>query len=979
MKSIDGFNVYFLIYNGQHGFSHRCWTKSRIFVEYTDILIATVMTEQSFAPSWLKIDDDKFRDLLEYLCKKARSDGHDPFYSAAQELLKGRVSSLMPELACRMDGSEEEQLFRIRLLGAWLLCNGEDTQERMEVAFAMFNVLASIVSEELSQKLFTLSLTVLCSGGISVPGFSWEDLVNVNKDLLSHKIISNAETLPAKKSVESWFDGKGILHIDSEKVSIIPMNRKGYSMYHSKLSDCMRLVDGRLCVYVEKGEKLKKTEESDIAGIERFASTFRNEQQSITPPQSILKKYSLEQEVMVRVVSKSSHDIVIETVAPDYEKISGTLYHNKGIFFYNNADFARALEVGDYFKAVVKDKDRGYFSIYDRFLKEMVSLVGEGDIILAKYSLDYKGKPLWFTNEGVPVYVNDSEQYGIGDIAYIELTKVDPNGYIAAAISEDQTGIEDEEPFDDEKEWFIQNNIIEKDYTEPRTNAQTILSLDFVRVFERALYNYQKTLSRASEIYKVLCYCQMLSELTSEEKELHFLELKSSYLEQLVLFAKGQYDKMKRLVPSSDIGGIESVERSVRLVDILMQINSSEESELLDDTILSSKDPLTKRTARILQSYNRIKDIVPESSLNDLKMEIIRGLSFDAEIQASLDEKDDEYLGMEDKVKEFKTSFVYPADKEDRMSPNVKKQSMVVFKAVCAFLNSKVGGTLYLGVSDAGYVVGIDNDLAYLKANSDSYVRFIQDEAKKVFDKSILDYLDFDLKFDGRVVEMKVRPFDDGVVCLDGVPYIRRYAESEPMREDERARIASEKIASNIHVKSKLEVLERAIAEKKRAILRRFSSSDSIEDRKVEPFKVVKGGRYVWCYDIENKCCKQFGISKMAAVDVLQDPWTHESEHKEEKTDIFNWVGSEAVSIVLELDLTARNIIVDEYPLSEPLLKQMDREGKRWRLSTDIYSCIAPGRFCIGLAEHVTIIKGDELKKYISEYIRKNFLHTYLS
>ena len=60
---------------------------------------------------------------------------------------------------------------------------------------------------------------------------------------------------------------------------------------------------------------------------------------------------------------------------------------------------------------------------------------------------------------------------------------------------------------------------------------------------------------------------------------------------------------------------------------------------------------------------------------------------------------------MEDKVKEFKSSFVYPADKEDRMSPNVKKQSMVVFKAVCAFLNSKVGGTLYLGVSDAGYVV----------------------------------------------------------------------------------------------------------------------------------------------------------------------------------------------------------------------------------------------------------------------------------
>ena len=64
---------------------------------------------------------------------------------------------------------------------------------------------------------------------------------------------------------------------------------------------------------------------SDIAAIERFASSFMKEQKRITPPRSILKKYSPEQEVMARVVSKSSHDIVVETVDPDYEKISGPM------------------------------------------------------------------------------------------------------------------------------------------------------------------------------------------------------------------------------------------------------------------------------------------------------------------------------------------------------------------------------------------------------------------------------------------------------------------------------------------------------------------------------------------------------------------------------------------------------------------------------------------------------------------------------
>ena len=55
------------------------------------------------------------------------------------------------------------------------------------------------------------------------------------------------------------------------------------------------------------------------------------------------------------------------------------------------------------------------------------------------------------------------------------------------------------------------------------------------------------------------------------------------------------------------------------------------------------------------------------------------------------------------------------------------------------------------------------------------------------------------------------------------------------------------------------------------------------------------------------------------------------------------------------------------------------RDDMRWRLSTDIYNCTAPGRFCIGLAEHVTIIKGDELKKYVSEYVRKRLAKSYFT
>ena len=58
------------------------------------------------------------------------------------------------------------------------------------------------------------------------------------------------------------------------------------------------------------------------------------------------------------------------------------------------------------------------------------------------------------TNTGVPVYVEDSELYNTGDRAYITFSYVGSNGYIKGEVSEDQSGIEDED-FDDYRWWFI--------------------------------------------------------------------------------------------------------------------------------------------------------------------------------------------------------------------------------------------------------------------------------------------------------------------------------------------------------------------------------------------------------------------------------------------------------------------------------------------------------------------------------------------
>ena len=93
------------------------------------------------------------------------------------------------------------------------------------------------------------------------------------------------------------------------------------------------------------------------------------------------------------------------------------------------------------------------------------------------------------------------------------------------------------------------------------------------------------------------------------------------------------------------------------------------------------------------------------------------------------------YLGVESGSVEFKESVVFPPDNDGR--PNKEKQLRNVLRGVCAFLNSEIGGTLYLGVSDQGYVKGVQRDLDALKISSlDTYMRlYIQDPAKELSDE----------------------------------------------------------------------------------------------------------------------------------------------------------------------------------------------------------------------------------------------------
>ncbi|MGM9775137.1 MAG: helix-turn-helix transcriptional regulator [Candidatus Egerieousia sp.] len=171
--------------------------------------------------------------------------------------------------------------------------------------------------------------------------------------------------------------------------------------------------------------------------------------------------------------------------------------------------------------------------------------------------------------------------------------------------------------------------------------------------------------------------------------------------------------------------------------------------------------------------------------------------------------------------------------------------------------------------------------------------------------------------------------------------------------------------AKNVH--SLLEAIE----EKKQAILKGYSSSHTgiVKDRAVEPYKFTTNYMYIWCFDLDDKKNKIFKTERIGTVEVLQKDWENESQHNSIPIDIFRISAAETFDVKLRLGIKAHNLILEEYPLSERDMTQISEN--QWILETKVCGMQGVGRFVLGLKEDIEIIEGDELKRYIKEYVNK--------
>lgn len=165
-----------------------------------------------------------------------------------------------------------------------------------------------------------------------------------------------------------------------------------------------------------------------------------------------------------------------------------------------------------------------------------------------------------------------------------------------------------------------------------------------------------------------------------------------------------------------------------------------------------------------------------------------------------------------------------------------------------------------------------------------------------------------------------------------------------------------------------IETLKQAYKHKKKVVLKNYesSSSGSIRDRIVEPFKFTRDFIEVVAFDTEDRRNKTFKINRIGEVVMLNDPWEYERSHKSQYRDLFGMSGNPIDHIVLRLTIRAKNLLLEEYPIAG---KYLTRDGSTWILETKISSYLGIGRFCAGLYKEITIIESERFREYMLDYM----------
>lgn len=951
------------------------------------------MSTKNETPLWLELRkeyiDDNFEQLLTYLRECSTKSQKDIFYQTTINLLRERVIELTQKLGSKPLFEDPDEtdvtIFNVRLLATFLLASPDDSAAQ-QAYVAMMSELQKL-TPKFSDEIIQTTIERLKHQSVQNIGFSWGEIIDFKEEMFTFFAINNCKfktkllkPLTYEKFGTAYLNANGLFLTSENKANAIKLQNAGANSLDTGIGVAVRTISS---------EKLKQSDAIKLPAMDDFVTNMVYDiwkaQKKDTTSHKL--QYIDGDDVIVRITNIERNTIYVETVDSKHEKLCGTIHFGMPNFIYYAAPlFPKYFQPGDFLHATVKDTDKKRFDIEKQFIyfvTEDCRAEYGTEILHARLAFKNKNSLVWINERGTHMYSKYSEDFQIGDYAKLQISEY-CNGkeygkihtYIKEAYEPNEDEIIDiEEVKKDCIIAFAESTDVPRNIMEKETNQE--LSPVILRLIARQFFDYQKTLMKPSERYTYLANARIMSEIADDELAASYIKFASSYLRVLVQFVSNESISKINLEPEPEYKDAYDTLVRLAIVQLLKEYGRKDNSEILAQTILDyeEKIPILARIARLVQTANSMQGTLSDASINVIKREIIKTLSLETENDTDLEDGGN-YLGIESGTMEFKTSFVYPSN--NNMQPDEITQEKNVFRGICAFLNSTTGGTLYIGVNDQGYVVGIDNDMKYLRMNSiDTYIRHIQDRAKHYFDIDGIVYLRIEPLYENRVIAIHVEPHPYRVVELNDVAYLRVNAESREMPEKVKQELIARKVFKDKNKAAAISQLQHALSKKLCVILHNYASSNSgsVKDRLVEAYEVHPDDDLIMCYDrntSSDQKLRVFKISRIGWVEIKDDePWKFPLSHKKINVDAFHMSGDTPIKISLELDLLAKNLLIEEFPRAKADLTQNRGNDNQWYYNASVYHIAGIARFYLGLAEHIKILNAPELKAYVQEYKEK--------
>lgn len=173
------------------------------------------------------------------------------------------------------------------------------------------------------------------------------------------------------------------------------------------------------------------------------------------------------------------------------------------------------------------------------------------------------------------------------------------------------------------------------------------------------------------------------------------------------------------------------------------------------------------------------------------------------------------------------------------------------------------------------------------------------------------------------------------------------------------------RLANNFHL------INLALRQNQRIWIKNYHSPSGkkpLSDRLIEPIAFIDEHRQLKAYEIASRKVKSFKIDRMENVSITAEPCTKLPKYPSHH-DPFGFSCTKYQMIVLKLSPLAKELMSENYPLSQPFLSLEAPDGHYYK--GPISSPVGIGRFILGLPGHVKVEEGEELKGYLQEEIRK--------